>query len=51
MIATVLQKWLMATVFLGAGVLVLTHPRGFGAFAAGVERVVGGTTSTIIRGR
>lgn len=45
---TVLQKWLTATVGLGALALVVTHPSGFAKAATGISTIVGGTTSTIV---
>lgn len=49
MIATTASKFVTGILALGAGVLVLTHPRGFAAFAGGLQRIVGGTTTEVLR--
>jgi len=45
-----LQKWLTLTAGLGAAYMVLTHPAGFAALAAGTQRIVGGTVTQISTG-
>lgn len=47
---TILQKWLMGLIGLGAGYLVLTNPNGFSKFAGGVKTIVGGSETQIITG-
>lgn len=48
MIASTASKFVTGVLALGAGVLVLTHPRGFASFANGVSRIIGGTTRQVI---
>lgn len=44
------QKFLVLSAGLGALYLVVTNPNGFYKAAAGVQRVVGGTTTQIVTG-
>jgi hypothetical protein len=45
-----LQKWLTGLIGLGALYLVVTNPSGFSSAASGINRIVGGTETTIITG-
>ena len=44
------QKWIMGMVGLGAGYLVLVHPKAFYTAATGAKQLIGGTETQIITG-
>lgn len=47
---TILQKWLMGLLALGAGYMVLTNPQGFASFASATKNLVAGSETQIITG-
>jgi hypothetical protein len=47
---TVIQKWLMGLLGLGALYLVVTNPNGFYSATNGVRQLIGGTEGDVISG-
>lgn len=43
------QKLLGGLLFLGAGALVLSHPKGFAAFANGAQQLTSGSITNIVK--
>jgi hypothetical protein len=47
---TLVQKWMLALVGLGAGFLVFTNPEGFYKFATGTRSLVAGSIVDVTTG-
>jgi len=47
---TLVQKWMLGLVALGAGFLVLTNPNGFYKFATGTRSLVAGSIVDVTTG-
>jgi hypothetical protein len=47
---SLLQKWMLGLVGLGAGFLVLTNPNGFYKFATGARQLVAGSIVDVTTG-
>lgn len=45
-----IQKWLMGTIALAAGYLVVSNPKGVLAAGSAIKNIVGGTETQIITG-
>lgn len=48
---SLLQKWLLGIIGLGAGYLVLTNPNGFFKFASGFKQLTAGSVVDVTTGR
>lgn len=47
---SIVQKWMLALVGLGAGFLVLSNPEGFYKFATGTRKLVAGSIVDVTTG-
>jgi len=47
---TIVQKWMLALVGLGAGFLVITNPNGFYKAATGIRSLVAGSIVDVTTG-
>jgi hypothetical protein len=48
---SLLQKWLMGLIFLGATSLVVTNPKGFYTATSGLRQLTAGSISDITKGK